>query len=901
LAPFRIWLIGNIVRTMFFHRLRVKRRQILVRYFGAIAENENPYYWKHCVGMAACICAVAKGIQMYRKFALVEATSEAHTFFRKPSSEDEKLNDLEEKMDCGRHVIRTKQESKFNYNVVQHVDRRSTFDGTIEGMYKTIGCNSLEVRVFSKDGRLNIRTCILGVQGTCALINEHAFAHESVVDIRIYTKREPEETDAFFLIEVQRSDCVRVAQDVLLFDTVKRNFRNIVQHFINGSMTHLMGSIKGHSTRVYFKTDLITVKDEHVGKFNVTDYLMYDFPQHQRGDCGLPLLVEVDRHGVAIAGIHFSGGDKTTEGFAMYLNQAMLTKGLRLLHEKSPIVEVYSQGFVDMHLEDPMRKSCFVHESYPYINYYGFTGEKVMIKKKSKLEPTPYCNDVDALLFREFGFKPSVCFGRPMMMPTIVEGEYISPLNIGLRKMDNDAPPLDMKILRKCIDVYFNRICSRIEINSPISPLTIEEAINGILDDPYIRRINTSTSAAYGYPGKKHEYLLMVQENPLIREPIEDLRIELNEHVRKYLAKEMVHPFTSVQLKDEPRELSKCASGKTRLFYMSQLVYLVVCRMMLAQFYSRMVEFSDAFCVAVGISMYSDAGKLVTKLSRHSKFLEGDYGGFDVSSSIYIARAANTLIYEVLEQWGYNPYALAVLKGVLSDSVFPMIVMNGDVFMKPGLQPSGKYGTAEDNSLRGVLMLLYAWYSNPELEGKNFFHYCEPVVYGDDVVCGLDDEICEVFNNITYSNDCLQYYGMEFTNAQKTKDFEKYLHIWDISFLKRKFEMSELWDDYVAPLDMNSIAKSLSWIMPSDTVTREEQCVSALTSMLWEVFLHCESKMQYSRVKMCFEQWLYDYFELSPLDSKLPDFDNVAQGMGYYRVHEHWSDCEQKYGDLEWV
>lgn len=238
---------------------------------------------------------------------------------------------------------------------------------------------------------------------------------------------------------------------------------------------------------------------------------------------------------------------------------------------------------------------------------------------------------------------------------------------------------------------------------------------------------------------------------------------------------EAFQSITSAQLKDEPRNQEK--KYKTRIFYMSALDNLIVHRMMLSPFYSLMVEHSDIFCCGVGTNMMREGENLHRKLSEFSNcIMEGDYSNFDQCMPYQIGRAAYSVVIKVCSHFGYNEASLNQITSLLNDSLHVYVEMLNDVFMAPGLQPSGKYATAEDNSLRGLVMLMYAWYSDEVTKTKHFFENVKPLVYGDDVLCAVKPEYIGVFNNNIYARVCREKYYLDFTNPQKNTDNARLRH-----------------------------------------------------------------------------------------------------------------------------
>jgi len=467
------------------------------------------------------------------------------------------------------------------------------------------------------------------------------------------------------------------------------------------------------------------------------------------------------------------------------------------------------------------------------------------------------------------------------MAPFTRDGNYVSPFNICLEKISSQRACLDPVILDRIVHEFTAFIVGNLEKeNARMQPLTMECAVNGAPLDPFIRRMNASTSAAFGNPGKKSLYLPIVYEDEklLIREPVESIKLEILEIMEGYRSGVARGVVNKVQLKDEPREISKVIAGKTRPFYMSPLSYLILSRMYLAPFYSQMVENSSSFGCAVGVNMHSDARKLVDWLSSFgSSWLEGDYGAFDQLMPFDIGHAANTVVYRVLETFGYNGDALSIVKGLLTDALYPQIEVLNDLFEVPGLQPSGKYATAEDNSLRGVLIMMYNFYSIEVHRELLFFDCVRPVVYGDDMLAAVKPLVESSFNNLVYKDCCESLLNLTFTSPSKSGEMEKFVCVDTCTFLKRRFEFREDISEWVAPLDMNSLFKTLQWTLPSTVVAPSEQMKGAVISVLWEVAI-AFPKNVFDRFKDGVKSILSRHYFLGE-DVDLPTYDGIIDAV----------------------
>lgn len=202
--------------------------------------------------------------------------------------------------------------------------------------------------------------------------------------------------------------------------------------------------------------------------------------------------------------------------------------------------------------------------------------------------------------------------------------------------------------------------------------------------------------------------------------------------------------------------------------------------------------------------------------------------------------------------------------------MFVNIELLKDLFISPGLQPSGKYATAEDNSLRGLIMLMYAWYTTHE---HNFFENVCPVVYGDDMLCAVKPDFVKSFNNNMYQKFCMDHYNMKFTNALKTSVMSDFMPVEEMSFLKRKFHVHPLLNKMVAQLDKDSLIKTLEWIIPSNHIIESEQVKQCIIAVLWELSLQVtQENFEIFREELIIE-FLKAYPESN--DSKIPTYKSI--------------------------
>jgi hypothetical protein len=372
-----------------------------------------------------------------------------------------------------------------------------------------------------------------------------------------------------------------------------------------------------------------------------------------------------------------------------------------------------------------------------------------------------------------------------------------------------------------------------------LTPYKMLYAVNGSKDDAYLRRINASTAAGYPLKGKKSDHLILQPDN-YTRVPTDHVMILMNNIINEYREGKRSASIFSVALKDEPTTKKKIDAGQTRLFYVHPLPHLILCRMFLGPFVTLMQE-SDAFYSMVGINMYNDAEKVFERLKKHPWYIEADAKKFDISVAYIVRSASFSIVMGMLKALGYNDVALKITRGLLTDLLNPLYLLDGDLFSKSSV-PSGHYGTAELNCLIILTIMALTFIEGVE-KGKidpniDFFEHVSAAIYGDDQSASVSDEVKDAVNNITIAK-VYSDVNMELTASDKASELLPFVPLKDATFLKRSIVCE---NNYVyAPLDPNSIYKMSSWSLKPDT-TLMERDLSIANSALLEWFLHCETK-----------------------------------------------------------
>lgn len=721
----------------------------------------------------------------------------------------------------------------------------------LEGLSLRVSRNVRKCTVIL-EGRKMTTFCI-GVCKDLALINIHVFGKFKDFVLQVCSKGGKDANkNSYHETKGAVSSILRLGKhsDIGMLQLSGISFVDIVHHFpVDKVKFKAKGLIWGDAVAVR-SSKPITVSDTYIGDLHMRDVVSYKWADHAPGMCGTPVLAKRDS-GSCIVGLHSAAAVNSSVSYATVVLRDEIRKAMVRFNKIAPVLtEALAISGSEPHPKSPIR-----YEELGIIEYYGCV-RTPMMNQKSRLVKTKIAPALDEFFFHQFSHARESVYVKPLMKPTGSGAAFKSPYNLGLRKMAKNRKGLDPDICARTVQVIFDKLVSNLdEEKISLQPLKMEYAVNGSPADEFLRRIDMNKAAGYGTPGKKSKYATRHEENSVIYDELD--AIVTDEVVRiigEYEEGRMYGPVFIATLKDEPRTTAKVAKGATRLFYSTPFAFLVLQRMWLSPLYTLMVEHSRKFYTAVGINMHSDADKLFEMIRSFSpNIIEGDFGGYDQSMPFEVGRGVNTIVLKLLKHFGYSESQLTVAAGILSDLLFPRLDFVGEMLCVPGLQPSGKYATAEDNSLRNLFIQVYAWIA---ITGNDdFFENCLTVTYGDDVLTSVKKEQKDVFNAITFSEFLEENTSLTFTTADKKRFVHPYISPEEMSFLKRNFVYHEMTGKIVAPLALDSIYKMLEWRIPSKVLNTEMQIAAICSSALWEMYFHCESLSQFAQCRSFLSQF----------------------------------------------
>lgn len=730
----------------------------------------------------------------------------------------------------------------------------------------------------------------LALGGQLYVINSHGLHESGVIKMRVVDSPVVEGVGTEVNFVLTQSEILRRAGDLAFFQirsappkrVLDQLFSNTV---LGGSPTgfYLKRTEMGTLVRETFSRAMRSV--ERIGTLGRMDVWRGTVATPtQKGDCGSALVLRYPC-GVFIAGIHIAGDCNVAvatpitrdlieevrkslrsfavQGFSPLLSSETAPREVTSLHTKSPL-RFLQQGVAQV-----------------YGSFTGFRGgsrSKVIdTPMRSLAEAEGYVAKTDAPAMR--GWEPWYNAIKEMISPvTEMRGDI---LEIAKKDFLNDIlTSIPKETLAEELFVYDDMT-----------------AINGANGVRFVDKMNRNTSMGAPWRRCKKAMLVELPETATCSKPVTfvpEVMDRVDEYINRYKNGDLCMPVFSGSLKDEPLKMSKVEGKNTRVFCAAPADWNVVVRKYLLAFIRVMQLNRFVFEASIGVVAQSreweDLRKFLTRFGENN-MIAGDYKAFDKKMPASVMLAAFEIIEEVCKASGnYSEEDLRVIRGIAMDTCFPVVDMNGDLIRFHGSNPSGHPLTVVINSLVNALYMRYIYIVlNPhEKSARTFKLNVALETYGDDNAMGVRDG-CEWFNHTSIAK-ALAEIGIVYTMADKEAKSVPYIHISEVSFLKRVWRWDEDVQAYLCPLDESSIAKTLTKFIPSRTVSVQKQCVDMLSSVCREYFYYGKDKFLAKRAmckRFAHELGLEDLVE----QSTFPTWDELKasfDAMSETRMKPTW-------------
>jgi hypothetical protein len=606
----------------------------------------------------------------------------------------------------------------------------------------------------------------------------------------------------------------------------------------------------------------------------------------QDGDCGSLLLLR-KQSGIFLAGIHVGGVLCDVAALPVTITEIEQARGsLKPFAIQSGAPMLSSESAVrsfehELHPRSPFR---FLQDGVATV-YGSFAGFRTGGKSK-------VCKTLTHDLALAEGYE--VKTAAPVM-------HGWAPWYNAAKETTNPVTDIDLGLLDKVKCEFIDEITERLDPQTLREELFVYDdmtAINGANGVRFVDKMNRATSMGCPWKKTKKNFLEKVPpteacSDPMVFTPEVMDRVEII--IQTYLDGKMAMPVFSGSLKDEALKMKKVKEKLTRVFCASPVDWNIVVRKYYLSFVRLMQLNRFTFEASIGcVAQSQEWEDIRTFLTRFGcdRLVAGDYKAFDKRMPPSVILAAFEIIIAICEKSGnFSDDDVKVMVGVAFDTAFPLVDFNGDLVQFSGSNPSGHPLTVVINSLVNALYIRYAYASlNPnERSSRDFKKNVALQTYGDDNVFGVKQG-CEWFNHTSVAS-VLANIGIVYTMADKDAESVPYIHIDEVSFLKRVWRFDEDLGHFVCPLDEDSIAKMLTLHIPSKEDPVQKQTMDVLSTVTREYFWYGRVTFEKKRA-MCvrFAQEL-GLMEIWAQQSTFPTWEQLKEQYeqsSARRLHFKW-------------
>lgn len=517
----------------------------------------------------------------------------------------------------------------------------------------------------------------------------------------------------------------------------------------------------------------------------------------QNGNCGMiAALVDPSWTEGRIVGIHCGIINKyASESIGLLVTRDMLQHALDRM--ETQVSRVASQlGYIQYNQDTDLKQEIEGHTIF--IGKAKILGSNT----KTKIRPSILHDQIT-----QHTTIPAILSSKDPRL------EGVNFLKQNINKFSNISTPFEQRHVDRALKSIKEELFSipTISINRK---LTLDEAINGMANMPYIDGLDMTTSPGFPYVythrGKKS---LLFTFDGVKYTPRDFLLEGINTKLEHYKNGEILdEPFIEF-LKDERLPIDKVlVQKKTRCISSCPLHLCILSRMYFLPFVAHLYQARNKCFSSVGIVINS------LEWDQHVKYLkevgdkgfDGDYKGWDGSVSDQVMIAFYRLMSEYFVDSTYEDNL--VRECISEEARHSLHILRDTVFQKQGGNPSGLDVTTALNTVCNEMYMRIAWQNLVPPPFNSLFYYRKHVrtsIYGDDNNVVVADPYLKFFNQITLAK-FLETHNIKYTNAHKTAELKPYYSIHSFSFLKN--DIGTMYGKYVPIMDESANLETLNWI-----------------------------------------------------------------------------------------
>nr|AWK77875.1 nonstructural polyprotein [Robinvale bee virus 8] len=695
------------------------------------------------------------------------------------------------------------------------------------------------------------------------MTNNHTLFDEGDLEITLSVMPHVQGASTNVVFKLRQVDILRMVDKDLAFFEVhswetKRDLRGLIRSpTLRGAYTATyVTRTKGLATKLRrVKCTIQEVKEVPELKTSLHTWTGWCDEPTVVGDCGSPLFVH--QPVMAVVGIHTLGNQHGSV-WATEIDSEVVAIAVK--HFDMPVVQCSAPEIgapsrpkllVDLRQRSPLR---WLEEGS--LNVYGsYAGQAVT--SRSKVRPTL----LGRKIIEEREWK--VDFVAPELR------DYRPWRHALVDSTQKKYGSLSGSTMKAIAQAYADDVLDSLPegVLSMLEPLSDKATINGIDGVRFIDKMNFKSSMGEPYNKTKKAYLSGV-EGDMKFDPEVTARIERIKSM--YARNQRACPVFSGKLKDEPRATKKVAEGKVRVFTAAPADWSFVVRQFLLPVVKLMQENPFVFEASPGCTVQSLEWQSYYNFLTHFGFdrmVAGDYGKFDKKMEALIILLSFRVLRILCQRAGWCEEQLCVIDCIAEDTAYAFVNFDGDLVEFFGSNPSGHPLTVIINCIANALYMRFAFVTLCPFGGtvyekaRRFKEFVRLLTYGDDNTMGVSRD-AEWFNH-TAIQSAMADIGVEYTMADKESHSRPFIHISEISYLKRSWRWDEDVGAVVAPLETGSIEKMLTICNPSGNESPELHMASVMSSALNEWFWHGRTKFEEER------EWLWSLAQRHDLVKEL--------------------------------
>lgn len=508
------------------------------------------------------------------------------------------------------------------------------------------------------------------------------------------------------------------------------------------------------------------------------------------------------------------------------LDNAFKSNGLRLTKSKKFEAGVFH------------RKSFASHYAEHYPDLYSEFLKRITPLGTIAYGTTPPRSHVVATPLNGL-LPPSLKVAPDMSTRLLPDGTYQNWFNQGLLDLASSVTVFPDEEVEAALAVVTARYAKAFALAGACFPLEERESLNGVAGVRFLDAFKRKTGQGLPTRGPKTNRIVEISGTRYYTSEARDCLQFVADNLAQFRNPGIFGDFT---LKDEPKKLHKAV----RVFTQFPFAFNDIMRRLCLPVFKILQDNPLLFGISIGMNADSfQWGQLYDKHITYDKHVFFDFTQFDKSHSASTMSASNklifrlaALIYPTHHMVLGHPWQLLMCAG-LSLITNPIYNVQNTLYQVSGSLGSGLFSTAVQNSLIQELILQMLWtkftakYPKYAGNGDSFVRYVVHDKYGDDGFLSTNAPEFDLRFIIETAKDS---WDMTITDPEKGDKIPENFPLEKWNYLKRGFR--PVGDRVYAPLEIQSMLKTLNWWVPQDDKSVEDAMVDRCNEVMFYLSSH---------------------------------------------------------------